>query len=128
MNTTVRRSAIVVLLMLGAHRKFGAYFANGNKSGSSCSLANSAASDNVSSLSGPSRTFVFDRELSYRVSDYTKMSRFVLYDNGAFVLRFPSLGEGGYRGGYNGRKRRHNFRVGRLERGWPMGCVRHPQG
>jgi hypothetical protein len=24
-----------------------------------------------------------------------------LYDNGAFVLRFPSLGEGGYRGGYN---------------------------
>jgi hypothetical protein len=38
--------------------------------------------------------------LSYRVSDYTKKSRFVLYDNGAFVLQFPSLGEGGYRGGY----------------------------
>ena len=51
-------------------------------------------------LSGPSRTFVFDRELSYRVSDYTKMSRFVLYDNGAFVLQYPSLGQGGYRGGY----------------------------
>ena len=51
-------------------------------------------------LSGPSRTFIFDRELSYRVSDYTKKSRFVLYDNGAFVLQYPSLGEGGYRGGY----------------------------
>ena len=51
-------------------------------------------------LSGPSRTFVFDRELSHRVSDYTKKSIFVLYENGAFVLRFPSVGEGGYRGGY----------------------------
>jgi hypothetical protein len=43
---------------------------------------------------------VFDRELSYPVSDYTKKSRFVLYDNGAFVLQYPSLGEGGYPGGY----------------------------
>jgi hypothetical protein len=51
-------------------------------------------------LSGPSRTFVFDRELSYRVSDYTQKSRFVLYDNGAFVLQYPSLGDRGYRGGY----------------------------
>ena len=50
--------------------------------------------------SGPSRTFVFDRELSYPVSDYTKASRLVLYDNGAFLLQFPSLGEGAYRGGY----------------------------
>jgi hypothetical protein len=50
-------------------------------------------------LSGPSRTFVFDRELSYRVSNYTKESRFVLYDNGAFVLQYVGLG-GGYRGGY----------------------------
>jgi hypothetical protein len=51
-------------------------------------------------LSGPSRTFVFDRALSYAASDYTKTSRFVLYDNGAFVLQYPSLGPGGYRGGY----------------------------
>jgi len=28
------------------------------------------------------------------------MSRFVLYDNGAFVLQYSSLGEGGYRGEY----------------------------
>jgi len=50
-------------------------------------------------LSGPSRTFTFDRELTYRVSDYTRKSRFVLYDNGAFALQYPSLG-GEYRGGY----------------------------
>jgi hypothetical protein len=51
-------------------------------------------------LSGPSRTFVFDRQLSYPVRGYTRTSRFILYDNGAFVLQYPSLGEGGYRGGY----------------------------
>jgi hypothetical protein len=51
-------------------------------------------------LSGPSRTFVFDRALSFAVRDYTKTSRFVLYDNGAFELQYPSLGPGGYRGGY----------------------------
>lgn len=51
-------------------------------------------------LTGPSRTFTFDRELTYRVSDYTKHSRFVLYDTGGFALQYPSLGSGEYRGGY----------------------------
>jgi hypothetical protein len=51
-------------------------------------------------LAGPSRTFVFERGLLSPVSDYTTQSRLVLYDNGAFVLQYPSLGEGGYRGGY----------------------------
>jgi hypothetical protein len=55
---------------------------------------------NFPPLSGPSRTFTFDRELAYRVSDYTKHSRFVLYDSGGFVLQYPSLGTGEYRGGY----------------------------
>jgi hypothetical protein len=50
-------------------------------------------------LTGPSRTFVFDRELTYRVNDYTKSSRFVLYDTGGFALQYsPPIGE--YRGGY----------------------------
>src|SRR5262245_35716433 len=49
--------------------------------------------------SGSSRTFAFERELSYRVSDYTKQSAFVLYDNGAFVLQYKSL-HGEFRGGY----------------------------
>jgi hypothetical protein len=51
-------------------------------------------------LSGPSRTFVFDHALANRVSDYTIHSRFVLYDNGAFVLQFPTVTGNGYRGGY----------------------------
>jgi hypothetical protein len=42
---------------------------------------------------------VFDRALLYPVRDYTMESRFVLYDNGAFVLQYVGLG-GQYRGGY----------------------------
>ena len=51
-------------------------------------------------LSGPSRTFTFDHELTYQVSDYTKHSRFTLYDTGGFLLQFTSLAGDGYRGGY----------------------------
>jgi len=51
-------------------------------------------------LSGPSRTFIFDRELTYPVRDFTRQSRFVLYDNGAFVLDYPSIDNGAYRGQY----------------------------
>src|SRR5258708_4085295 len=54
---------------------------------------------NFPALSGLSRTFTFDRELTYSVSGYTKQSRFVLYDNGAFVLQYVSLGLE-YRGAY----------------------------
>ena len=50
-------------------------------------------------LSGPSRTFTFDKALAYGVRDYTKQSRFVLYDTGGFALQYASLG-GEYRGGY----------------------------
>jgi hypothetical protein len=48
--------------------------------------------------SGPSRAFAFDHESSYRVSGYTRESRFVLFDNGAFVLQYTGRGE--YRGAY----------------------------
>jgi hypothetical protein len=51
-------------------------------------------------LSGPSRTFTFDRSLSYPVSAYTRASRFILYDNGALLLEYPS-GGGSYRGAYS---------------------------
>ena len=54
---------------------------------------------NFPALPGLSRTFTFDHELTYRLSDYTKQSRFVLYDNGAFALQYVSLGIE-YRGGY----------------------------
>jgi hypothetical protein len=55
---------------------------------------------NFPPLSGPSRTFVFHSELSYPVRDFTKQSRFVLYDNGAFELRYPHLADGTYHGAY----------------------------
>ena len=54
---------------------------------------------NFPPLSGLSRTFTFDHELTYRLSDYTKQSRFVLYDNGAVALQYVSRGIE-YRGGY----------------------------
>jgi hypothetical protein len=50
-------------------------------------------------LSGPSRTFVFERQLSYPVSDYTRHSRIVLFDNGALALEYPTLPAAGTLGG-----------------------------
>lgn len=53
-------------------------------------------------LEGPSRTFIFSREESYPVRDFTKQSRFVLYDNGAVALQYPNPPYGlySYRGVY----------------------------
>ena len=53
-------------------------------------------------LTGSFRTFTFDRELTYQVSDYTKHSQLLLYDTGGFVLQYVSL-HGEYRGGYTNR-------------------------
>jgi hypothetical protein len=97
---TVRRSAIVVLLvLLSGCAGSGPTSPTGTNPAPSLPLPTPPAT-NFPPLSGPSRTFIFARELLYPVSDYTKKSRFILYDNGAFVLQFPSVGEGGYRGGY----------------------------
>jgi hypothetical protein len=56
----------------------------------------------VPPLSGPARTFSFDRGLSYPVRDYTRHSRLVLYDNSAFVLQYLDAAgvAGEYRGAY----------------------------
>jgi hypothetical protein len=100
MNTAVCRGVIVVLLMLSA--------ACGSSSPTSPSGGSQPSAPPVPfpppppsfpPLSGPSRTFTFDRELSFPVTGYTRNSRFVLYDNGAFVLQYVSL-NGEYRGGY----------------------------
>jgi len=56
-------------------------------------------STNFPPLSGSSRTFVFDHELSSYIDTYTPKSQFVLYDDGGFVLQFLSIGAN-YRGGY----------------------------
>jgi|RhiMetdeSRZDD1v2_1073273.scaffolds.fasta_scaffold1185024_2 hypothetical protein len=104
MNTTVRCGAVVVLLVLLA--------ACGNSVPTS-PTGTSPPSElppptppppqiNFPPLSGPSRTFIFDRELSYPVRDFTRKSRFVLYDNGAFELQYPpsQYGPGLFRGAY----------------------------
>jgi hypothetical protein len=101
MDTTVRRSAVVVLFLLAAACGSSVPTSpTGTNQPPALSSATPPPATNFPPLSGPSRTFVFDRELSYRVSEYTRNSRFVLYDNGAFVLQYPSLGERGYRGAY----------------------------
>jgi hypothetical protein len=50
-------------------------------------------------LSGASRTFVYGGAPSDPVGNDTKASRFVLYDNGAFVLQYVAL-SAQYRGKY----------------------------
>ena len=49
--------------------------------------------------SGPSRVYDFAAPLTRIVADYTRASRYVLYDNGAFELQYYRLG-GSYRGRY----------------------------
>jgi hypothetical protein len=100
MNTCVRRSAVVVLLTLSAACGSSKPTSPTGTSQPPAAPLPTPPRPDFPPLSGPSRTFFFDREVSYPVSDYTKKSRFVLYDNGAFVLQYLSLGEGGYRGGY----------------------------
>ena len=100
MNTSVRRSAVVVLLMLSAACGSSKPTSPTGTSQPTAAPLPTPPRPDFPPLSGPSRTFFFDRELSHPVSDYTKKSQFVLYDNGAFVLQYLSLGEGGYRGGY----------------------------
>jgi hypothetical protein len=95
MNTCVRRSAVVVLLTLSAACGSSKPTSPTGTSQPPAAPLPTPPRPDFPPLSGPSRTFFFDREVSYPVSDYTKKSRFVLYDNGAFVLQYLSLGEGG---------------------------------
>jgi hypothetical protein len=102
MDTNVRRCAVVALVVLSAACETSVPTSpTGTNQPQALTSPTGPPATNFPPLSGPSRTFVFDRELLYPVQDYTKKSRLVLYDNGAFVLRFPSVGEGGYRGGYS---------------------------
>lgn len=104
MNTTIRRNAGVVLLVF-----FVACGSSEPTSPSGTSQPPSPPSPipprlpiNFPPLAGPSRTFIFDSfgsELSYPVSDSTRGSRFILYDNGAFGLQYPGI-EYVFRGQY----------------------------
>src|SRR5262245_19163048 len=47
----------------------------------------------------PARVFGFDHQLSHPVMEYTKESRYVLYDDGTFALQYATFG-GEYDGAY----------------------------
>ena len=100
MNATARRGTVVVLLMLSAacgspgptaHTETGQPYARPRPTPPPVIFP---------PLSGQSRTFSFALELNYAVSDYTKNSRVVLYDNGAFLLEYYGLAAQ-YHGAYN---------------------------
>jgi hypothetical protein len=76
-----------------------AHCANGEQSGPRCSVTACGSSDELPSVVGAVAHLHLDHELTYPVRDYTKQSRFVVYDDGAFALQYVSLGIE-YRGGY----------------------------
>ena len=65
----------------------------------------------VPPLSGPARTYLFSAQLGYPVSHFTMNSKYVLYENGAFLLQYVSLG-GELTGVYESQNGRLNFRFG----------------
>jgi len=95
-HTAVRCGALVALLILSSG------------CGASAPTSPTARSEPTANpaptpppLSGSARIFSFEHELSSGASDYTKTSRFVLYDNGAFALQYRTCNCGGeYRGRY----------------------------
>ena len=97
MHIGLRSSVVAVLLMVAA--ACGGSGAT-SPSGTQPSVVTVPPRPTFPPLSGPSRTLVFDHALANRVSDYTIHSRFVLYDNGGFILQFPTVAGDGYRGGY----------------------------
>jgi hypothetical protein len=99
MNTTVRRGAAVFLVVLStACGSSGPTTPTAIRQPLPVPAPTAPPTRTFPPLAGPSRTFVFDHELAYAVRDYTRKSRIVLYDNGAFVLRYEGIGD--YRGGY----------------------------
>lgn len=103
MNTTVRRGAVVgVLALLAACGGSDPATTAGGPVATSLPPPSARPQLVFPPLTGPSRTFIFDREHSYPVSDFTKQSQFVLYDNGAFALQYAhmAVGSGFGRGAY----------------------------
>jgi hypothetical protein len=68
-------------------------------------------------LSGLSTTFRFSAPLDSPVSSYTSTTKYVLYDNGAFSLRYEAPGEGAYTGSYRQEDGRILFDFGADGRG-----------
>ena len=100
MNTAISRGTLVGLVVLSiACGRSTPTAPTASSQGPAVPSPPAPPPTNFPALSGLSRTFTFDHELTYRPSDYTKQSRFVLYDNGAFALQYVSLGIE-YGGGY----------------------------
>jgi hypothetical protein len=102
MNATVRRGAVVVLVLSAACGDSVPTSPTGTSPSPSGAplpgltpLPSVTPPTSFPPLTGPSRTFIFERADS-RVAEYTEKSRFVLYENGAFALQ---LG-GQYRGSF----------------------------
>jgi len=93
MNMMLRRAAVAALLAASVACGSAQPTAPTQSNAPSITPAPAAPAPAViPPLSGPSRTFVFARELTYGVTNYTSHSRFVLYDDGAFALQYTSLG------------------------------------
>jgi hypothetical protein len=104
MNATVRRGAVVVLLVLSATCGGSVPTSpSGTKPSPMPTVTLPSPTltppTNFPPLSGPARTFTF-KGADYRVAEYTEKSRFDLYDNGAFSLDYLNLAGRPYRGSY----------------------------
>jgi hypothetical protein len=72
-------------------------------------------------LEGSSRTFTFDHALTPLSSIWTRSSRFILYDNGSFMLEYPAV-NGAYRGKYTESNGAINFEWEGWSRAGPWGA------
>jgi hypothetical protein len=91
-QTALRCRALVAVLLLSC--------ACGAAAPTSPTRPTALPTPTASPLSG-ARIFTFEHELSSGVSEYTKTSRFVLYDNGTFELQYRTCMCGGeYLGRY----------------------------
>ena len=103
MNATVRRGAVVVLLVLSTAcgDSVPTSPTGTSPSPSGAPLPSVTPPTSFPPLTGPSRTFIFERA-NYRVAEYTEKSRFVLYDNGAFALQLGTQLRGSFTTQENG--------------------------
>lgn len=89
MQVMLRRIAVAVVLLVAASCSYES---------SSAPVPPLPATPKPPLLTGPSRTFAFESELGYPVSNGTKGSIYVLFDDGRFALRPSDTYE--YRGRY----------------------------
>jgi hypothetical protein len=105
MTTVLRSAALVALLVLAS----GCADA-GTPTAPSAPIGQPAPpSSGFPAVSRPARIYLFAAELSYPVSDWTRRSRYVLYDDGAFTLQF--LGSAAPAEGYRGTYTQSNGRI-----------------